>query len=128
MARVKVHLRVYSQLNERQQEVKELAEKADDIRLFGDLVIDSKRHEIRRNDHPLQLKPKEYDLLCYLIDNQGRAVTRERVLEEVWGWDYTGDSRTVDVHVRWLRSKIERDPASPARIVTVPGIGYRFEG
>lgn len=66
--------------------------------------------------------------MLFLAKHQGEALTRETILEKVWGWDYIGVSRTVDVHVRWLREKIEVDPANPTRIVTVRGSGYRFEG
>lgn len=93
----------------------------------GNLVIDQVRCEVTLNDIPLRLKPKEYDLLVFLVLNKGIALSRELILERVWGWDYDGGSRTVDVHVRWLREKIEEDPANPTRIVTVRGIGYRFE-
>jgi len=96
--------------------------------VFGDLTIDLARREVRRRGEPLHLKPKEYDLLAFLARNQGVVLSRNLILERVWGWDYSGGSRTVDVHVRWLREKIEPDPAHPTRIVTVRGIGYRFEG
>jgi DNA-binding response OmpR family regulator len=76
----------------------------------------------------LALKPQEYDLLLFFTQHKGQMLSRQFLLERVWGWDYVGDSRTVDVHVRWLRQKIEPDPAKPARIVTVRGGGYRFEG
>jgi DNA-binding response OmpR family regulator len=76
----------------------------------------------------LRLKPKEYELLLFLARNQGIALSRDLILERVWGWEYDGGSRTVDVHVRWLREKIEPNPAKAARIITVRGIGYRFEG
>ncbi len=95
---------------------------------FGDLTIDPDRREITRGDEILHLKPKEYELLFYLAQNRGRVLSRDQILEHVWGWDYTGGSRTVDVHVRWLREKIEVDPAEPDRIITVRGVGYRFEG
>jgi DNA-binding response OmpR family regulator len=95
---------------------------------FGDLVIDLSRHEVRLDGAPIHLKPKEFDLLAFLARNRGMALSRELALERIWGWEYDGGSRTVDVHVRWLREKIERDPANPARIVTVRGAGYRFEG
>jgi DNA-binding response OmpR family regulator len=95
---------------------------------FGDLVIDTARREVTRSDTPLGLKPKEYDLLLFLAQHKGRMLSREFILERVWGWDFIGDSRTVDVHVRWLRKKIEPDPSAPERIVTVRGGGYRFEG
>jgi DNA-binding response OmpR family regulator len=95
---------------------------------FGDLVIDSIRREVRINNVNLELKPKEFELLHYLAVNRGRALSRDKILEDVWGWDYMGESRTVDVHMRWLRQKIEVDPGQPNRLVTVRGAGYRFEG
>ena len=76
----------------------------------------------------LKLKPKEFELLHFLARHQGIAVSRDLLLERVWEWTYDGNSRTVDVHVRWLREKIEPDPNKPQRIVTVRGIGYRFDG
>ena len=76
----------------------------------------------------LLLSPKEFNLLAELIRHRGAVLSRDLLLTRVWGYDYVGDSRTVDVHVRWLREKIEVDPANPQRIVTVRGIGYRFEG
>jgi DNA-binding response OmpR family regulator len=95
---------------------------------FDNLVINQTRREVILNDAPLQLKPKEYELLLFLAEHRGKMLSREFVLERVWGWDYIGDSRTVDVHIRWLRQKIEADPGKPERIVTVRGGGYRFEG
>lgn len=96
--------------------------------VFDDLVIDMSRREITCGGQPQHLKPKEFDLLVFLARNRGIVLSRDLVLERVWGWDYDGGSRTVDVHVRWLREKIEPDPSQPVRIVTVRGIGYRFEG
>ncbi|MCI0397973.1 MAG: response regulator transcription factor [Chloroflexi bacterium] len=95
---------------------------------FGDLVIDLARREVRLAEEALRLKPKEYELLVFLARNRGIALSRDLILERVWGWEHDGGSRTVDVHVRWLREKIEPDPANASRIVTVRGIGYRFEG
>jgi DNA-binding response OmpR family regulator len=95
---------------------------------FGNLQIDQDRREARLEGQPLSLKPKEYDLLLFMAQHHTQALTRDVILEKVWGWDYTGDSRTVDVHIRWLREKIEPEPAKPQRIVTVRGAGYRFEG
>lgn len=95
---------------------------------FGDLTIDLSRREVLRGGEPLPLKPQEYELLVFLARNRGMVLSRDLILERVWGWDYGGGSRTVDVHVRWLREKIEADPAEPTRIVTVRGVGYRFEG
>jgi DNA-binding response OmpR family regulator len=95
---------------------------------FGDLSIDQSRREVRLGEDVIPLKPQEYDLLLFFGEHKGRMLTREFILEQVWGWDYVGDSRTVDVHVRWLRQRIEKDPSNPQRIVTVRGGGYRFEG
>jgi DNA-binding response OmpR family regulator len=99
-----------------------------DRQIFDDLILDLSRHELSRDGHALSLKPKEYDLFVYLARHKGRVLTRDLIMESVWGWDYTGGSRTLDVHIRWLREKIEPDPANPIRIVTVRGAGYRFEG
>ncbi len=95
---------------------------------FGDLVIDETRKEAALNGLPLDLKPKEYDLLLFFAQHKSQALSREFILEKVWGWEYFGDSRTVDVHVRWLRERIEKDPAKPNRIITIRSTGYRFEG
>jgi DNA-binding response OmpR family regulator len=95
---------------------------------FDNLVIDLTRREVTLNGEAIQIKPKEYELLLFLAEHRRQMLSREFILERVWGWDYIGDSRTVDVHVRWLRQKIEVDSSSPLRIVTVRGGGYRFEG
>jgi DNA-binding response OmpR family regulator len=76
----------------------------------------------------MELQPKEFDLIVFFAQNQGKALSREMILEKVWGWDYVGESRTVDVHIRWLRQKLELDPANPKRLITIRGAGYRFEG
>jgi DNA-binding response OmpR family regulator len=126
MARVKAHLRRMRLLR---QETETLAESpAKEIVRFDNLVLDLSRREVSCNDKVLTLKPKEYDLLLYFARHRGQALSREKILEDVWGWNYTGGSRTVDVHVRWLRAKIELDATQPVRIVTVRGAGYRFEG
>lgn len=95
---------------------------------FGNLTLDLTRREVRIDEHPLAMKPKEFDLLLFLAQHRGQVLTRDLILERVWGWEFSGGSRTVDVHVRWLREKIEEQPAEPARIITVRGTGYRFEG
>ncbi len=99
-----------------------------EIMEFGNLKIDMTRREITVDGEVVAFKPKEYELLTFLAQHQGQVLSREFILERVWGWDFIGDSRTVDVHVRWLREKIEPDPANPQRIITVRGAGYRFEG
>lgn len=95
---------------------------------FGNLEVDQNRREVRLNGQPIRLKPKEFDLILFLARHQGIALSRDLILERVWGWTYDGNSRTVDVHVRWLREKIEEDPGNARRILTVRGIGYRFDG
>jgi DNA-binding response OmpR family regulator len=80
------------------------------------------------DERPIRLKPKEYELLLFLARHKGIALSRDLILERVWGWTYDGNSRTVDVHVRWLREKIEADANDVKRIVTVRGVGYRFDG
>jgi len=95
---------------------------------FENLVINLTRREVTLYGDPIKLKPKEYELLEFFAEHEGKMLSREFILERVWGWDFIGDSRTVDVHVRWLRQKIEEDPSSPTRIITVRGGGYRFEG
>jgi len=95
---------------------------------FSNLVLDSSRREVTLDAKAIPMKPKEFELLFFLAQHFGQVLTREFILERVWGWDYIGDSRTVDVHVRWLREKIETDPSKPSRIITVRGSGYRFDG
>jgi DNA-binding response OmpR family regulator len=99
-----------------------------DILTAGDLKVDLRRRQAFRNSDAVTLKPKEYDLLVFLLRHTGRAFTREQLLNEIWGYDFLGDSRTVDVHMRWLRQKIEDHPSKPTRLITVRGTGYRFEG
>lgn len=95
---------------------------------LGALSLDPVARRIHKQDQELQLSAREFDLLSILMKNAGRALSREELLAEVWGDDWIGDPRTLDVHVRWLRLKIEDDPASPQYIQTVRGHGYRFAG
>lgn len=99
-----------------------------DLLTSGDLKVDLRRREALRKGQALNLKPKEFDLLTFFLRHRGRAFTREQLLEQIWGFDFAGDTRTVDVHVSWLRQKIEDEPAKPRRLITVRGLGYRFEG
>ncbi len=117
MARVKAHLR-------RAETVAE----APEVISSGDVDIDLRRHEASRKGETLSLKPKEFELLTFFLQNRGRAFTREQLLDQIWGYDFFGGTRTVDVHVNWLRQKIEDEPAKPTRLVTVRGTGYRFDG
>jgi len=126
MARVKAQLRRARLL--REELSKSASPIAHETLTFGNLVINITRREVTLDEKPLQLKPQEYELLVFFAEHKGQMLSREFILERVWGWDFIGDSRTVDVHVRWLRQKIEKDSAKPERIVTVRGGGYRFEG
>lgn len=92
------------------------------------LVIDVDRHEISLDGEFLTLPLKEFELLVLLASNAGRVITRETLIERVWGSDYVGDTKTLDVHIRRLRSKIETNPAEPTRIATIRGVGYKFVG
>jgi len=127
MARVKAQLRRTRLIQEELGKVG--ANKAKQEKLdFGNLVINVTRREVTIHGDPIQLKPKEYELLEFFAEHKEKMLSREFILERVWGWDFIGDSRTVDVHVRWLRQKIEDDASNPKRIITVRGGGYRFEG
>ena len=127
MARVKAQLRRSRILREELAKA-EPAQKQQEKLKFGSLVINLTRREVTLEGQAIQLKPQEYELLVFFAEHKGQMLSREFILERVWGWDFIGDSRTVDVHVRWLRQKIEEDASEPKRIVTVRGGGYRFEG
>ncbi len=124
IARVKALLRRARIIQENQESQKDQKKKY----VFNNLSIDQERREVMVNDNIIEIKPKEYELLIYFAENKGHVLSREQILKQVWGWDYFGDSRTVDVHVRWLREKIEVNPADPQRIITVRSAGYRFDG
>lgn len=93
----------------------------------GELKLDTGSRRVWRDNIEITLAQKEFDLLACLVRNRGMALSRDVLLERVWGYDFAGDNRTVDVHIRWLREKIEADPSHPTYIQTVRGIGYRFE-
>ena len=94
----------------------------------GPVRMDVERHVVSVNGDPITLPLKEFDLLEYLMRNSGRVLTRGQLIDRVWGADYVGDTKTLDVHVKRLRSKIEADPANPVQLVTVRGLGYKLEG
>lgn len=94
---------------------------------LADLEIDTARHKVSRGGANIELSRMEFSLLEFLARNHGQVFSRDHLLERVWGYDYTGDSRTVDVHMSWLRRKIEADPSHPRHLLTVRGIGYKFE-
>jgi two-component system response regulator RegX3 len=93
----------------------------------GDLSLDPDEHRVRLGGIDLQMPLKEFELLHLLMANAGRVLTREILIDRVWGSDYVGDTKTLDVHVKRLRAKIENDPAAPTRITTIRGLGYKFE-
>ncbi len=93
---------------------------------LGDVQVDLGGHRLLRDGQALPVKPKAFELLAFLIRHPGQAFTRDQLLEKVWGYDYAGETRTVDVHVHWLRGQIEADPGHPAFIHTVRGVGYLF--
>ncbi|MBF8284119.1 MAG: DNA-binding response regulator [Chloroflexi bacterium RBG_16_63_12] len=94
----------------------------------GDLALDLVARRAKLGESELKLTNREFDLLAELMRNRGAVLSRDLLLTRVWGYDYVGDSHTVDVHIRWLREKIEEDPSNPKRITTLRGVGYRFEG
>lgn len=98
----------------------------DNAMVVGDLHIDTERHEVMVQDRKISLTAKEFDLLAYLAGHAGKVFSREMLLEKLWDYNYFGDARTVDVHIRHIREKIEDDPSQPEYIVTVRGVGYKF--
>mgnify|MGYP001177740468 FL=1 len=117
---------------EKNQPYTELLNDRDSIRakgkfIYDDIEIDLDGRRVVKNDDLLHLKPKEFEVLVYLALHKGSAISRDTLLDKIWGIDYFGDKRTVDVHVRWLRKKIELDPQNPKHIMTVRNVGYRFD-
>ncbi len=92
----------------------------------GDVSIDLERHEVHVRDELVSLPLKEFELLALLLEHQGRVLTRETLIDRVWGIDYVGDTKTLDVHVKRLRAKVETEPSRPTRIVTIRGLGYKY--
>ena len=99
----------------------------DDVVEVGDVRVDHERHEVVIRGDEVRLPLKEFELLTLLLENAGRVLTRETLIDRVWGADYVGDTKTLDVHIKRLRSKVEPLPASPTRIVTIRGLGYKYE-
>ena len=99
-----------------------------EILKFGELEIHLTSHMAIVSGEEVSMKPKEFDLLYLLASHKGRAFTRDQILQRLWGDEYIGDVRTVDVHVRWIREKIEVNPSRPEKLVTIRGVGYRFDG
>ena len=95
---------------------------------IANLEIDFARHQVSRGGLALDLSPREFELLAFVVRNRGQVFSRDHLLERVWSYDYAGNTRTVDVHIRWLRQKIEDDPSHPRHLLAVRGVGYKFEG
>jgi two-component system response regulator RegX3 len=100
---------------------------ADDVVEVGDVSVDHVRHEVLIRGELVQLPLKEFELLALLLENAGRVLTRDQLIDRVWGSDYVGDTKTLDVHVKRLRGKVELDPAHPTRIITIRGVGYKYD-
>ena len=99
----------------------------DEVLAVGDVVLDPERHEVTIRGESVTLPLKEFELLTVLLDNAGRVLTRDVLIDRVWGHDYVGDTKTLDVHVKRLRAKVEEDPSNPSRIVTIRGLGYKYD-
>lgn len=95
---------------------------------FGDIAVDVRKAEVTKNGHPLDLSAREFKLLCYFIEHRGAVLSRDELLNEVWGYNAMPSTRTVDVHVAWLRQKLEDNPRHPVWVLTVHGLGYKFAG
>ncbi len=93
---------------------------------LGQVQVDLAGHRLLRHGHPVPIKPKAFELLAFLLQHPGQVFTRDQLLEQVWGYDYAGETRTVDVHVHWLRRELEEDPGAPRFLHTVRGVGYVF--
>ena len=106
----------------------EVAPATDSVLIAGPVRIDVERHQVDINNISVALPLKEFELLEFLVRNSGRVLTRAQLIDRVWGSDYFGDTKTLDVHVKRLRAKIEQDPANPVYIQTIRGLGYKFEG
>ena len=119
--------RIHSALRRAAYSQQSVAVPEPDDRVFlGDILVDRRRHSVTRRGQPVALSPREYDLLGALLDANGAMVSRDDLLDRVWGEEWVGTPRTLDVHIRWLRGKIEADPAHPQLILTVRGGGYRL--
>lgn len=113
--------------SQRPSRVQEIIPPATRVELVaGPLSIDVAGRRVHCRGAMLDLQPKQFDLLVYFVRNRGTVLTRDQLLHRVWGYEYAGDTRTIDVHVRWLREKLEEDPANPILIQTVRGVGYVF--
>lgn len=122
LARIKAHLRA------RQPQVPQKTEAKESVVQQGGLYLDAEKYLAKKNSQTIDLSPKEFEFLFLLATYPGRVFRREEILNRVWGYDYPADTRTVDVHIRYLRQKIEDDANNPVLLLTVRGVGYKFRG
>lgn len=94
----------------------------------GSISVDTARHKVFFEGNEVNLSPREFKLIVFLMKNSGQVFSRDYIIEKVWGYDYPGDIQTIDVHIRWLRKKLEKNPSEPKHLITVRGVGYKFEG
>ncbi|HEY3082602.1 MAG TPA: response regulator transcription factor [Chloroflexota bacterium] len=127
LARVKAQLRRSARVEGDGRAAPGQPERGAPLAVAG-IEIDPRARTVQREGRRVHLKPKEFDLLTFLAQNRGHVFSRDQLLEKVWGYAFNGDSRTVDVHVRWLREKLEEQPSQPKLIETVRGVGYRLAG
>ncbi|AIG63586.1 XRE family transcriptional regulator [Corynebacterium atypicum] len=120
--------RIRAVLRRQAADVEDHADSGDDVLEVGRVRMDVERHTVTVVGEPVSMPLKEFDLLEYLLRNAGRVLTRSQLIDRVWGAGYVGDTKTLDVHVKRLRSKIEKQPSRPQNLVTVRGLGYKFEG
>jgi two-component system response regulator RegX3 len=120
IARVRAALR-------RSSEEEPLDTVSQEVLEIGDVRLDAGRHEVFVRDEPVALPLKEFELLELFLANAGRVLTRDVLIDRIWGPNYFGDTKTLDVHVKRLRAKVEDDPSNPTRVVTIRGVGYRYE-
>ena len=125
LARIRAMLRRVEMMKQETPSKQEVVPQAMKI---ANLEIDFARHQAWRGGLALDLSPREFELLAFLVRNREQVFSRDHLLEKVWGYDYAGDTRTVDVHIRWLRQKIEDAPSPPAHLLTARGVGYKYEG
>jgi two-component system response regulator RegX3 len=111
----------------RRTPIEEAAEVSGEALEVGDVLLDPQRHEVLIRGESVSLPLKEFELLELLLQNAGRVLTRDTLIDRVWGADYVGDTKTLDVHIKRLRAKVEPEPSKPARIVTIRGLGYKYE-
>jgi two-component system response regulator RegX3 len=119
--------RIRAVLRRAEQRTEPITENGASLLEVGDVAVDPERHEVTVRGEQVRMPLKEFELLTLLLENAGRVLTRDIIIDRAWGSDYHGDTKTLDVHIKRLRTKIEDDPRNPRRIVTIRGLGYKYE-